>query len=117
MAGLSSEVGARIWGIEQRRVRATAPETGYGGVIVPGMTFQQFMDRVDCQVSKTAACAGHAAFSRDVERLKADNQGFDLSAIAANTWLKQICDMEDEALRSYAETYRSGQLDAWALYK
>ena len=76
------------------------------------MTFEEFYAAIDAQVEKTAACAGHAAFKNDVQILKNINTGYGLPAITAKVWLKQICELTDEALLAYAEKYQAGWLNA-----
>lgn len=69
------------------------------------MDYYSFMCAIDTQVKKTQCCNGYNAFKEDIHKLKQDNQGCGLSAIIANNWLKKICELKDDVLLEYVDSY------------
>lgn len=80
------------------------------------MSYDEFMNAIDKQVSLTCNCKGYTAFKDDVNKLKSDNTGCGLASITANVWLEKICDLSIADLLDYADKYQSGWLNAWQSY-
>lgn len=81
--------------------------------ITEGADYYKFMNLIDKKVESVKSNLNYKIFKEDIEVLKSANSGAGLSAITANVWLKQICNLSQIELKSYVDCYKPGLLNPY----